>query len=113
VRIAGAELHGGISLAGGAQAVEVRRAVQSDFIETDFAIEAERACKSSGFSVRRAWSLRARAEGIEIRGGDAQRGGHRVATVAQEQVIALAEGGSEIKAGNASARTAPFIASPR
>src|SRR6185437_8182283 len=107
---AGAELHGGISLAGWTQAVEFGEACQGDFVEADFAVEAERRLEVVGFERAAGVVVQAAAEGIEICGGDAQAGGHGVAAVAEEEVVAFAQGGGEVETGDAAAGAAPLLA---
>jgi hypothetical protein len=65
-KVAGAELHGGIALAGRAQAIQFGEAFQSHFIEANFAVEAERGVEVFGFQRATRVVVEASAEGIEV-----------------------------------------------
>jgi hypothetical protein len=84
------------------------KSVEADFVETDFGIEAQRGLEFVGLKALVRDVVEVGTESVEFIGGEADSGGHGVTAVADEQVVALAQSGGEVKTGDAASRTAPF-----
>src|SRR5262245_37906021 len=98
---AGEELDGRIVLAGGPEPVEFGEALHAEFTQGNFGIEPERRLEIFRFEQASGEVVQALAKRVEVERRDAQPGGHRVATVTQQQIAAVAQRRREIKTGNA------------
>ena len=109
-QIAGAELDSGVTLAHRLQASKMGESFEADFIEADFSIETQGRLEFVRLKSLARDVVEVGTEGIEFIGSKADAGGHGVAAMADKQMVALAQGGREVKTGDTAPGTAPFNA---
>ncbi len=110
--VAGTELDGRISLAHGFEATEMRERLEVDFLESDFGVETQGWVEIVGLKALAGDVIKTGAKGVEFVGFKAEACGHGVSAVADQQMIALAQGSGEVETGDAAAGAAPFGAVP-
>ncbi len=107
---AGTELNAGIAHACLFETGQFLQTLHGQFTDRDFGIDAKGRLELFGLQCAASECVHAFTKGVELVRTNAQAGGHGVATVAHEQVAALAQGGREIESFDAAPRAAPLVA---
>ena len=104
-KVAGGKLNGGVALAVGFEQTEPGHAPGGDVREGDLGVEAQATLEVLWLKGLPSEFIESGAEGVHVLGAEGEAGGGGMAAVAEEEVGAMAQGGSQVEAGDAPARS--------